>query len=61
MNMTLQNAGALALAPDEGERLFWLGEPAILKVTGAETGGQLRRRRGRLDARGLRAAPRARQ
>jgi len=39
MNMTLQNAGALALAPDEGERLFWLGEPAILKVTGAETGG----------------------
>ncbi len=39
MNMTLQNAGAFALKPDEGERLLWLGEPAILKITGAETGG----------------------
>ncbi len=30
---------ALAFGPGEGERLNWLGEPAILKVTGDETDG----------------------
>lgn len=39
MNMMLQNAGTLALARDQGERLMWLGEPAILKITGVETSG----------------------
>lgn len=31
--------GALAFGPGEGERLMWLGEPTIIKVSGAETSG----------------------
>lgn len=30
---------ALALGPDEGERLNWLGEPTVIKVSGRETSG----------------------
>jgi quercetin dioxygenase-like cupin family protein len=39
MNTTVQMANAMALATNEGERLSWLGEPTVLKVTGAETAG----------------------
>ncbi|MGQ0485409.1 MAG: quercetin 2,3-dioxygenase [Hyphomicrobiales bacterium] len=28
------------LARDEGERLLWMGDPTLIKVTGAETGGR---------------------
>lgn len=31
--------GALALAPDQGERLIWLGELTTIKVTGEHTSG----------------------
>lgn len=37
--MTVQLQAALALGPDEGERLNWLGDPTTLKVTGAQTSG----------------------
>jgi quercetin dioxygenase-like cupin family protein len=39
MNMTANTAKALALATNEGERLNWMGEQTVLKVTGAETSG----------------------
>ncbi len=40
MSMTAEHARGFALASGEGERLMWLGEPTILKITGAETSGR---------------------
>lgn len=30
---------ALAVDPEGGERLLWMGEPTLIKITGEETGG----------------------
>ena len=37
--MNTQMTDALALGPGEGERLNWLGEATVIKVSGAQTGG----------------------
>ena len=34
------SSGAVMTAADGGERLSWMGEPTLLKVTGAETQGR---------------------